>query len=59
MPFSSRRFALLGALATCVALVASFPLLAGAATTSSTVTVAIKAPNEFAFKLSKKSVPTV
>lgn len=59
MRFSSRRFPLLiGALAACVAVVASLPLLASAATKSTTVTVAIKAPNEFAFKLSKKSVPT-
>jgi uncharacterized cupredoxin-like copper-binding protein len=57
MRSKSRRFALLGAVIACVALVASLPVLAGAATKSSTVTVAIKPPNEFAFKLSAKTVP--
>ena len=57
MRLSSTRFALLGALAACVALVASLPLLASAATKTSTVNVAIKPPNEFAFTLSKKTVP--
>ena len=57
MRFSSRRFALLGALIACVGLVASFPLLAGAATKTSTVTVKITPPNEFLFHLSSKKVP--
>jgi uncharacterized cupredoxin-like copper-binding protein len=57
MRSSSSRFVLLGALIACVAAVASFPLFAGAATKVSTVNVAIKQPNEFAFTLSKKVVP--
>ena len=57
MRSSSRRFALLGALIACVALVASFPLLAGAATKTSTVTVTINKSNDFLFRLSTKSVP--
>ena len=58
MRFSSRRFALIGALAACVAVVASFPLLASAATKSTAVSVSIPKANEFSFKLSKTSVPT-
>jgi uncharacterized cupredoxin-like copper-binding protein len=57
MFLSSRRFALLGALIACVGLVASFPLLAGAATKTSNVTVTIGAPNEFLFHLSTKTIP--
>jgi uncharacterized cupredoxin-like copper-binding protein len=57
MSFSSGRFALIGALIACVALVSSFPLLAGAATKTSAVTVTISPTNEFLFHLSKKSVP--
>jgi uncharacterized cupredoxin-like copper-binding protein len=57
MRSSSRRFALLGAVIACVALVASLPVFAGAATKSSTVTVSIAPPNEFLFKLSTKTVP--
>ena len=57
MRFSSRRFALLGALAACVALVASFPLLASAATKTSTVNVSINSSNDFLFHLSTKTVP--
>ena len=57
MRLSSTRFALLGALAACVALVASFPLLASAATKTSMVNVTINSSNDFLFHLSTKTVP--
>jgi uncharacterized cupredoxin-like copper-binding protein len=53
----SSRFALLGALIASLALAVSFPLVAGAATKTSAVTVTISPTNEFLFHLSKKTVP--
>jgi uncharacterized cupredoxin-like copper-binding protein len=57
MKFSNSRLLAVAALAGCVALLTAVPAFAGSGkSTGTTVKVTISSPNEFAFKLSTKSV---
>jgi uncharacterized cupredoxin-like copper-binding protein len=56
MRSSHSRFALLGALAACMALFAALPAFSGAATKVSTVNVKVSSTNDFNFVLSSKTV---